>query len=320
LTCSIDGATNATYAQYRRNGNLENVLRNIDRIREYKRRFQTGFPMLYWQFVVFGHNEHELEQARSMAAERGMEFVPRLSWDTEHSPLVNPELVTIQTGLGASSREEFREKKGVDYTRDICYQLWRAPVVNWDGKLLGCCVNYWGDFGGNVFTDGLATSASNPRMERARKMLLGELPAAPDIPCSSCSQFDSLRDSGRWLTEKEISAHPGQPHLVSLLPRGPAGVRFAKIAVVAPAGNAPPLEETSGRLFRFGIDQAVYCSLPGPGTYSARADVLTAKGWRRFTFPFSVPERPICHEQVLDFSAGPQTADADGIRLPTWIR
>lgn len=321
LTCSIDGATQATYAQYRRNGNLENVLGNIDRIREYKRQFQTGFPMLYWQFVVFGHNEHELELARSMAAERGMEFVPRLSWDTGHSPLLNPELVTIQTGLGASSREEFREKKGVDYTRDICYQLWRAPVVNWDGKLLGCCVNYWGDFGGNVFADGLAKSAANPRMERARKMLTGELPPAPEIPCSTCSQFDSLRDSGRWLTEKEVADHPGQPHLVSLLPQGPDWVRFAKIAVFAPAGAGnPPAEATSGRLFRFGVDQAVFCSLPGAGTYSASADVLTSKGWRHFSFPFAVPERPICHEVVLDFSAGQESAEASGVRLPAWIR
>jgi hypothetical protein len=323
LTCSIDGATQAAYAKYRVNGNLDNVLRNIDRILEYKRQQRTGFPLLYWQFVVFGHNQHELEKARLMAAERGMEFVPRLSWDTEHSPLLNPDLVTIQTGLGAASREEFRAKSGVDYTRDICYQLWQAPVVNWDGKLLGCCVNYWGDFGGNVFTDGLAQSAANPRMQQAREMLTGQIPAAPEIPCSTCSQFESLRDSGRWLTESEIASHPERQYIVSLVPVPAGAERFAKIAVIAPGSPAPAAEEMSGRLFRFGVDQAVFCSVPGAGSYSATFDILTPAGWRRAAFPFEVPERPICHELVLDLAGGAapaHTADALGRRLPVWIR
>lgn len=29
------------------------------------------------------------------------------------------------------------------------------PQINWDGKLLGCCLNFWGDFGGNAFEQGL---------------------------------------------------------------------------------------------------------------------------------------------------------------------
>lgn len=329
LTCSIDGATQATYSKYRQNGDLDKVLHNIDRILHYKRQLRTGFPLLYWQFVVFGHNEHEVEQARSMAAERGMEFAPRLSWDTEYSPLANPELVVIQTGLGGATREEFKAKKGVDYTRDICYQLWRAPVVNWDGKLLGCCVNYWGDFGSNVFADGLANSAANSKMEQARGMLTGKLPAAPDVPCTTCSQYESVRDSGRWLTEDEIASHPGQPYMVSLVPLAADDMRFAKFAVFAAGASkqatmAPPAEDLSGRVFRFGYDQAVFCSVPGPGKYHARADILTPTGWSRITLPFEVPERPICHELVFDLSAHRDTreggTEASSVRFPTWIR
>lgn len=323
LTCSIDGATQETYAKYRRNGNLHRVLEHVDRILEHKRRAGTGFPLLYWQFVVFGHNEHELELARSMASERGMEFVPRLSWDAEHSPLVHPELVTIQTGLGAATREEFKAKRGVDYTRDICYQLWNAPVVNWDGKLLGCCVNYWGDFGSNVFAEGLAKSAANPKMQRARAMLTGELPASVDIPCSTCSQFESLRDSGRWLTDAELASHPGQPYLLSILPTAPEHIRFAKIGVLASGKSAEPREERSGRLFRFGQDQAVYCSVPGPGAYSVWADVLTKAGWVRIARVLEVTERPICQEFVFDLNRhmdSPSPAYAQSVRLPVWIR
>ncbi len=328
LTCSIDGASNATYSQYRRNGNFEKVLGHIDRILEYKRRFGTAFPMLYWQFVVFGHNEHELEQARQMAASRGMEFVPRLSWDADHSPVGQPELVRIQTGLGAANRDEYKEQKGVEYTRDICSQLWHAPVVNWDGKLLGCCVNYWGDFGSNAFTDGLAQSMTSPKMRRAREMLTGQASADPSIPCSTCHQFESLRDSGRWLTASEIEANARPKYILSIMPTGAQGMRFAQIGVVPaqigePEGVTPPFG-VSGRIFRFGIDTAVFCTVPAPGEYRAEARALTASGWQRLSFPFTVAERPVCQELTLDFHgsvpAGRQTpGDSTSHWLPSWV-
>ena len=42
LTCSIDGATQATYSKYRRNGNIDNVLKHIDIILDYKRPLSHG--------------------------------------------------------------------------------------------------------------------------------------------------------------------------------------------------------------------------------------------------------------------------------------
>ena len=110
LTCSIDGASQATYARYRRNGNFDKVLSHIDRIIEYKRRFRTAFPMLYWQFVVFGHNEHELVTARKMAADRGMEFVPRLSWDADHSPINNSSRPELRWPC-CRHREEYKQRQ-----------------------------------------------------------------------------------------------------------------------------------------------------------------------------------------------------------------
>ena len=55
LTCSIDGVTQETYSRYRVNGNLQRVLAHIDKIRELRARQGSAFPLLCWQFVVFGH-------------------------------------------------------------------------------------------------------------------------------------------------------------------------------------------------------------------------------------------------------------------------
>ncbi len=126
LTCSIDGVTQETYSRYRVNGNLHRVLAHIDKIRELRAQQRSAFPLLCWQFVVFGHNEHEIEAARAMAAERGMEFVPRLAWETGYSPVQNRDLVRIESGVGAASRTEYREQRGAEYTRHLCLQLWHA--------------------------------------------------------------------------------------------------------------------------------------------------------------------------------------------------
>jgi MoaA/NifB/PqqE/SkfB family radical SAM enzyme len=106
LTCSIDGVTQETYSRYRVNGNLHRVLAHIDKIRELRAQQGSTFPLLCWQFVVFGHNEHEIKAARAMANERGMEFVPRLAWETDYSPVQNRDLVRIESGVGAASGAE----------------------------------------------------------------------------------------------------------------------------------------------------------------------------------------------------------------------
>ena len=173
------------------------VITNIRKIKAFKEKYGSIHPLLKWQFVAFGHNEHEIESARELARELGMEFHLKLSWDSEFSPTKEHELIKKETG--AASREEFKEKNGVDYMRSICHQLWDQPQINWDGKVLGCCRNYWGEFGGNAFEDGLLESINSEKMAYAREMLRGEKEARADIPCSTCSIYLDMRAKGRWL-------------------------------------------------------------------------------------------------------------------------
>jgi MoaA/NifB/PqqE/SkfB family radical SAM enzyme len=303
LTCSIDGATQETYSRYRINGHLGRVLAHVDRIRELRRLSGSAFPLLDWQFVVMGHNEHEIELARAMARARGMQFLPRLSWSADHSPVVNQDLVRIQTGLGAASRQEFREKKGVEYTRDICYQLWRAPVINWDGKMLGCCVNYWGDFGGNVFADGLGASMRNPRLEYARQMLQGKAEPRPEIPCATCDQYQAMRRAGGWIQEEVLQLSAAGEILVGVVVTANPGFKFARVSIFQ--GASAPRFEVSGRLFRFGSDTAVYFRAPAPGRYTVAVQCLDAAGWEP---PASrivdISVRPLCQQVQIDAGAG----------------
>jgi len=197
MTVSIDGASNETYKRYRVGGNYDVVIKNIKEINFFKKQYQSKYPLLSWQFVVFGYNEHELPMAKKLADELNMNFYSKLSWDAEFSPVQNQE--AIRKELGAVSRREYKEKYGVDYTQGICHQLWEQPQINWNGEVLGCCRNFWGYFGGNVFTDGLFDSLNNEKINYARDMLMGRQKARADIPCATCDIYLDMRNKKNWL-------------------------------------------------------------------------------------------------------------------------
>lgn len=67
LNLSIDGATQETYEKYRVREDLKKVFRNIERLNYYKAQYHSEFPKLSWQFVIFGHNEHELPVVKNFA-------------------------------------------------------------------------------------------------------------------------------------------------------------------------------------------------------------------------------------------------------------
>ena len=211
LMCSIDGVTQDVYAKYRVRGHVDTVIANVRRINEYKRLYRSPYPEMTWQFIVFGHNEHEMPAARKLAEELGMRFFPKLSWDDSFSPIHDEARVMQETGLPSATREGFREKTGHDYLGGICKQLWFEPQVNWDGKMLGCCRNFWGEFGGNAFEDGLEAAVNSEGMRYARRMLLGQEPARDGIPCTTCELYTHRLEGKRWI---RIVATAGTPERV----------------------------------------------------------------------------------------------------------
>ena len=199
ITCSIDGASAETYRVYRIRGNFDKVIGHIEQINHFKHEYRSEFPQLRWQFVVFGHNEHEIPTAREMAAKLGMDFYTKISWDAKFSPIRDSEFVRAQTGERAVTREEYEQIHGRQYLSSICHQLWDDPQINWDGKNLGCCRNFWGDFGGNAFADGLRACFNHEKMNYARAMLRGRKPPRDDIPCSTCEIYYSMRRNSDWI-------------------------------------------------------------------------------------------------------------------------
>jgi MoaA/NifB/PqqE/SkfB family radical SAM enzyme len=188
LRVSLDGASSSTYQIYRIGGDFNRVIENIKTINSYKKKYNSGFPELIWQFVIFGHNEHELSQAQVLAQSLGMQFIPKFNWSPAYSPIRNKEFV--KRIMGFTSWIEHDEKSDRLYM-DGCTQFWTGPQINWDGKLLGCCVNHWADFG-NVFETGFKNCLQSERYTYAKKMLLGLAGPRQDLPCYYCSHYKEI--------------------------------------------------------------------------------------------------------------------------------
>jgi MoaA/NifB/PqqE/SkfB family radical SAM enzyme len=206
IMVAFDGITPETYAIYRRRGDLNRVLDNVRKLNASKKQYQSDLPHLVWLWVVFGHNQHEIPRAMEMAQELGMQFKPEMQWDSNYSPITDPEQLRITLGWEHTNREDYRANTGNNYVNRVCHQLWVSPKINWDGKVLGCCWTQEG-FGGNVFEEGYAAAINNEKIVYARSMLTGVAPARNGIPCTRCPLYLERLESGQFLTEQEVQQH-----------------------------------------------------------------------------------------------------------------
>ncbi len=187
IKVAIDGADEETYAQYRRGGNFTEVINNIRMINFYKEEYNSPFPQLEWQFIPFSHNEHLILKAIKMAQELNMKFSVKLNSKADYAPVRNKELIRHLSGFNSATRAEYSDQYGISPYLS-CYQLWTDPQINWDGKMTGCCANYFGE-AGNVFQDGLEAVMKSKRYIDMKKTVLGTITPGGDVPCSLCPSY-----------------------------------------------------------------------------------------------------------------------------------
>lgn len=141
LIVSLDGASAETYKRYRVSGDFDLVRRNILRIQEAKQRLGVETPRVVWQFLVFKHNEHEIEQARGLYKD----------WGADEFTLAGAEmpLDNYNDGLEPSTMPEFnvyhpthvlqREAERQMQSDRPCTWLYGVFVLNPNGKVSPCC-------------------------------------------------------------------------------------------------------------------------------------------------------------------------------------
>jgi len=159
------------------------------------------------QFIVFGHNENEMEKAILLSKMLKMEIAFKLNRLPDLLPVKDRE--RVRKIICYADRNEYLWKQRRSYVRSACFALWKKPQINWDGKLIGCRINKWGIYAKNVFKDDLTTCLNNEKMRYARQMLMGKKPPRDDICCLNCNVYESMKEYNDWIREGEIECkHP----------------------------------------------------------------------------------------------------------------
>lgn len=138
LTISIDGTTQETYESYRKGGDLTKVLEGAKNIIEAKKKLNSRTPYIIFQFLVVKPNEHQIEDAKTLAASLGVDEIRFKTAQVYDYRLGNPLIPTIE--------KYARYKKQPDGTYKLknkllneCWRMWSSCVITWDGKIVPCC-------------------------------------------------------------------------------------------------------------------------------------------------------------------------------------
>jgi len=187
LIISMDGTNQKSYEKYRVGGNYNLVIENLGRIARAKKKLQSKRPLLELQFIVFKHNQDEIDAIIRLAHDFHLD---RLAFKT--AMVYTPQ--QAEKYLDKRQKEEiYRIENGkVKRKQDVpnwCKRLWLNSTVNWDGTVVPCCFDVDSDYiFANVFNERQTFKAAwkNKNYMRFRKALLTNRSAIE--MCSNCTE------------------------------------------------------------------------------------------------------------------------------------
>jgi pyruvate-formate lyase-activating enzyme len=127
LAAAVDGADQQIYEQYRRGGNFNLVMRNLRAFVAAKRALGSATPHICWQYLVFAHNEGQIEQARRLADEIGLDAF------AVHGGLYDDPVWAPQGDYDVNY---------LQVRANRCTWLWNKAVFHWDGGFASCCMGF----------------------------------------------------------------------------------------------------------------------------------------------------------------------------------
>jgi radical SAM protein with 4Fe4S-binding SPASM domain len=186
LIISLDGTTQDVYQQYRVGGSLEKVLQGTKNIVDWKKKLNSSRPYLVFQFLVVHPNEHQVEEAKKLARETGVDnivFKTAQVYDYEKGNALIPE---------TTKYSRYKKNKAGSYVLknkllNHCWKLWHSSVITWDGKTVPCCFDKDAKYKmGDLKMDAFEKIWKGAHYTRFRKSVLRSRKET-DI-CTNCSE------------------------------------------------------------------------------------------------------------------------------------
>ncbi len=173
IIVSIDGVSQATYEKYRVGGVLENALCGLALLqRERLRQGRQGNLRLIPQFIVFEHNEHEIEPFRQLCAELGLVAVFKAPY------LAQPDPAIQVSSMPRYQRRTFASVEAQREAMRACPDPRGVFTILSDGSVVVCCndANARTRFG-NIFQQDVLQIWGSPQYRQFRQDIVrGQAP------------------------------------------------------------------------------------------------------------------------------------------------
>lgn len=207
LIVSLDGTTDEVYSHYRRNGNFQMVMNNLQSLIEIKRRLKRRTPFIEWQFILMKHNIHQVEDARRIAKEIGVDllrFIPiGLPFDAKYKAKLRsewfPQLCDTSSGVDTFEHQFLQKPR-----KSACFYLYRSLIVNPDNRVSPCCIVYGkqNDFG-DILSQSPERLWNNERYRSARSLFsINGKPVVRTI-CERCNVFERRTRNHSLVSSRE---------------------------------------------------------------------------------------------------------------------
>lgn len=189
LLLSFDGITTESYSKMRNGAKFEQVLGNIKKTCEYKKTHKNIKPAIEVNFIVTRYSEPEIEDAKRMAAEWGVDrfnlrplTVPETVFKKEEHESICREYLPLNPALRKKRYSEMYYEPNNE-----CNWHTRSPAILADGRMVLCCTDYKGQYVlGDVLNNGFRDIWFGKKAMKLREK--GRLKSLPI--CKSCFPDD----------------------------------------------------------------------------------------------------------------------------------
>jgi len=167
LTVCIDGLTQEKYQRTRVGGNIGRVLKNLERVTQIRKELGRKEPLIEVQYIMFQHNLDEVEKARKLCADLGVEKFTTFWGDLHNWTDRDPGNFDV---IGP------RPKKAIPH----CSWPYFSTVVKYNGDVIPCCTHRQGmqyapgadaRVFGNVFDKDFSEIWNSPEYVQARRIV-----------------------------------------------------------------------------------------------------------------------------------------------------
>jgi len=186
LTISIDAVEPKGYAQLKGPDEYQKVVDNIHTFLEVRREMGAKKPFI---------------EAR-MVHERGNEAAVERFTEIWQGVVDKVDITPYHTWLGSVEDKTSDYARAKEIERYPCALLWYTGVINWDGKVSLCCIDYaCQGIVGDLNDQTMYEVWNSPEMNRIRRAHVEDDTDSVPI-CSMCNYWQIKENIGPWLKRK----------------------------------------------------------------------------------------------------------------------